>query len=215
LGLDEARSEQLTEVIAQHSGEAAARILGMLFGGEEISDEALQAMEDGFGIDQALEHDLSLFLTSEEVLAVRAETNRISEERTAERVESELASLALPDLSEGQANEVRGVLREERSTGSIDVMRAMTRVFSDPESAKGLADDEEFLETLDAGYAGRREKLRGILNDAQFKQYETWERKQKEQTRTAVRMLGMLNEMKVLDGDDSDGAVQVGVRFER
>lgn len=215
LGIDAERAAQMGEVFARHSGEMTERIMTLLFGEEEIDELAFQELEDGLDFNVDLERDLSLFLSDEEVLAVRREMDAAEAREKEARVDGRIEAFALPELSERQREEVREVLRQDGSDNRDPMLKAMRAMFREPEKAKQLADDKEFIASLRAAHEGRRERLKAILSKEQFSRYEAWERRDIANTRMGVRMMGMISQLEGLEPTaDGDGSsIRIGVGF--
>lgn len=194
LGLDDARIEKLAGALADDAtrqiekmfASMTARMEGEAAEFEPDPESALVMQGVPGKLSIEAEHELAAFLSDREIESVRRE---LAEERARENdklMEMQVAMMGISGLTESQRKEVKEAL----AAGGGGMKEGMAVL--DAMKGGGTPSEEEIVAAMEKGFEPRREKLRHVLDAAQFEQYLAFEKRTTEQVRMSLKMLSGL-----------------------
>ncbi len=191
LGFDAATTKRILDLLLNEAETQTERAYGMFLGEADLDPEAFLWMWGvGPKLSEETERDLAAFLGDPGVETVRAKLKAVHEKQMDDLAEMSVNMMAIPDLTPEQRVQLK------RHFSGNDVMQEqMTQfadVFRDREKMRKLMSGDGLAEEMERSAAPRREKMRAILNDAQFERYKAWEGLMVKQAEMGLKMMGGL-----------------------
>ncbi len=191
LGFDAETTKRILDLLLKEAETQTERAYGMFLGEAELDPEAFLWMWGvGPTLSEETERDLAAFLGDPGVETVRAKLKAVHEKQMDDLAEMSVNMMAIPDLTPEQRVQLK------RHFAGNDVMQEqMTQfadVFRDREKMRKLMSGDGLAEEMERSAAPRREKMRAILNDAQFERYKEWEGLMVKQAEMGLKMMGGL-----------------------
>jgi len=196
LGFDAETSKRILELLLKEAETQTELAYGMFLGEGEVNPDAFLWMWGvGPTLSESTERDLAAFLGDPGVQAVRAKLKAVHERQMDDLAEMSVNMMALPDLTPEQRAELK---RHFRGNDVMqEQMTQFTEVFRDREKMKKLMSGEGLAEEMEKSAGPRREKMRALLNDAQFERYKQWEQQMVKQAEMGLKMMsGMMGSGK-------------------
>ena len=189
--LEAGEAKELADALGAEATRQMDEAWEMIFGDAEIDPDVLGVFQGMMSPEPSkeLEGALTAFMTDAEIANFRDEYKAEHKKQQERMVEMTINMMRIPDLSDGQRDQLRGVY------GGTDPMRDwnmnFARMMREPERvASVLSDSDKFAEEMLKGAEKQQEQLRTILTPEQLK---TAEKSQKSMVEMMRRQLEMFS----------------------
>jgi hypothetical protein len=190
LGLDEALIDRIVAAFEKEGGRGAATAMRLMMG--ELDGESAAQAADSFSwwmgtaghMSDELAKELGGFLDDDAVGALREEMRVRNKKQVDAQVEMQIRMMNLPELSDTQRAELKGVfaggMMEEQGKVWAELMKS-------PRALLEAETDEQWAKAMEPAMKPNRERMARILTPKQFEAYTKYEKTMISQGRMWLR----------------------------
>jgi len=204
LGFDEETAAAIEAAILAEVTRQTELGIQMMLGEAEMDIDAF-AYFMGLPPDLSTElaGELGTFLDDDEIASVRQEVKKAYKEQLTAMADMQIGMMQIRDLSDDQRTRMRELFSTDVWQDQFGMFAEVTR---DRKKLTRLLNDPDGLtEVMQKNLAPTRERVRGILNDEQFRKYEAYEQAVVSQMQMGLKMMGSLAQTPPKETPKPDG----------
>ena len=138
-----------------------------------------------------LERELATYLDDEEIATVRERVAAAHQKQTNDMADIQVAAMGISDLDDDQKTRLRDLfIGKDQMSQQIRDLSELTR--HREEAMKLFTDETKFEKAMRERMDPQRLRIRAIVNDQQFKQYEKYEQRMIQQAKMGIKMMSAM-----------------------
>jgi hypothetical protein len=192
IDLDAATEERIEKAMLEEAERQMDRVIEMMLGNEELDPDAFSYfMGLPAELSPELEKELATFLSDAEIANVRAEVKRGYEKQMTDLADVQIKMMAVPNLRDDQRERLRDIFRgknfmKEQFQGFAELTRDRKKLMA------AIDGDIDIGKHMEKNFEPMRRRVRDILDDTQFGQYEAYEKQMIAQAQMGFKMMSSL-----------------------